>query len=223
MMSITKYLALKIIFLFTFAGVITTLNTNDKIIAITFDACETKTPAYFDKDLLDFIISKEVPVTLFLSGKFIERNIEDVKRISKLPFIQIENHSYSHQDFRKLSTQDIVKDVLKNEQLIADITGKKPTYFRFPYGYYNEKALETVKSMGYKIVHWSFESGDPDKNLSTDRLINTVIRNTKEGTILIFHINGRGWKIKFAFPKIFEYIVDKNYKPVLLRDVIFKY
>ncbi|MCX7990814.1 MAG: polysaccharide deacetylase family protein [Proteobacteria bacterium] len=208
------------ILFFTFGGIIHNFPTDEKLIAITFDACETKTPAYFDKALLDFIIKNQIPVTLFLSGKFIERNKEEIKKIGQLPFIEIENHSYSHSDFRLLSKDEILNDIIKNGNLITDLTGKTSVFFRFPYGYYDKKSLEIIEKSGYKIVHWSFESGDPDKSLTKERLVRNTLIKTKRGSILIFHINGRGWKTKEAFPEIMKILTERGYKPVLLKDVI---
>lgn len=220
MKYITNMCIIFFVFLFSFSGIITNLDTNQKIVAITFDACETTTPSYFDDEILNYIIEKKLPTTLFLSGKFIERNREEVMRLSKLPFIEIENHSYSHKDFRKLSNEEIVKDVINNEKLICQITGKKPKFFRFPYGYYNDRSLKKIEELGYKIVHWSFESGDPDKNLSKESLILNVLNKTKEGSILIFHINGRGWKTKYALPEIVERLLKKEYKFIKLSDIV---
>jgi hypothetical protein len=41
-------------FLFSNAEVITALKTDDKVVALTFDACETKTPSYLDHKIIDF-------------------------------------------------------------------------------------------------------------------------------------------------------------------------
>ncbi len=201
-------------------GIIEQFKTFEKTIAITFDACETKTPAYFDKDLLDFIIKERLPVTLFLSGKFIERNREDVKKISTYDFIEVENHSYSHADFTKLTPEQIKEDILNNEKLIIEVTGKKPVIFRFPYGYYDEKSVSIAQSLNYKIVHWTFPSGDPDKKITAKDLKNNVLKNVKPGAILIFHINGRGWKTKEALPYIINALKEKGYRFVLLKEVI---
>jgi peptidoglycan/xylan/chitin deacetylase (PgdA/CDA1 family) len=201
-------------------GIIEHFKTIDKTVAITFDACETKTPAYFDKDLLDFIIKEKLPATFFLSGKFIIRNKEEVKKISQYDFIEIESHSYSHSDFTKLTPEEIEYDIKSNEKLITEVTGKKPVIFRFPYGYYDEKSLNIVRSLNYKVVHWTFPSGDPDKKITAKDLKNNVLKNIRPGVILIFHINGRGWKTKEALPYIVKILKEKGYKFVLLKEVI---
>lgn len=201
-------------------NIVTEYKSVDKSIAITFDACETKTPAFFDKEILNFIVNEKLPVTIFLSGKFIERNKDEVHKIAKFDFIEIENHSYSHANFNKLSEDEIKDDVKKNEELILETTGKKPNYFRFPYGYYDEKSVEIIKKMNYKIVHWTFPSGDPDKNLSAESLKNNILKNARSGAILIFHINGRGWKTKEVLPEIVKKLKEEGYRFVLLKEVI---
>lgn len=206
--------------LLIYSVVITGFDTTTREIAITFDACETKTPSFFDKDLLNYIIQNKIPVTLFLSGKFIERNRNEVKEISKYDFIEIENHSLNHPDFVKLKDDEIEKELLQNEVLIKKYTGKKSIFFRFPYGTYNDRALQIVEKQGYKVVHWTFPSGDPDKNLTKKQLVDNVITRLHKGHILIFHINGRGWKTKEAFPEIIDFLKEKGYKLVLLKDVI---
>lgn len=113
MKYIINIFSLLFVFSISYAEIINNFETDKKLVALTFDACETKTPAYFDKAILNYIISNKIPVTLFLSGKFIERNREDIKSLKGLPFIEIENHSYSHRDFRSLSEEEILNDIKK--------------------------------------------------------------------------------------------------------------
>lgn len=200
--------------------VINDFKTSEKLVALTFDACETKTPSYFDKEIINYAIKERLPINIFLSGKFIERNIEEVKRISKYEFIEIENHSYSHADFTKLSEKETQEDIIKNEQLIIHATGRKPLYFRFPYGYYNRENLKAVEEIGYKIVHWTFPSGDPDKTITKEMLMENTMKKVRPGAILIFHINGRGWKTKEALPVIVDRLKELGYKFVLLKDIL---
>jgi len=209
-------------FLFSNAEVITMLKTDDKAVALTFDACETKTPSYLDHKITDFLVSQKIPFTLFVSGKFIERNFQDLKNLYNTGLVSIQNHSYNHNNHMELlSEEEIKEDVLKNENLIIKLTGIKPKYFRFPAGNYDEKALRLVESLGYKVVHWTFPSGDPDKKITKEMLIDHVIRNTKPGSILIFHANGRGYKTGEALPEIVRILKQKGYRFVRLEDYLF--
>ncbi|MCA1932101.1 MAG: polysaccharide deacetylase family protein [Calditerrivibrio sp.] len=203
------------------AEVINYLPTEEKVVFITFDACETKTPSYFDQKILDYILKNQIPVTIFLSGKFIKRNIEDIKLLVTKDFISLQNHSYQHNlHMENLSEKDFVADILKTSKLIEEITGKKVTLFRFPGGNYNKKSLKLVESLGYRVVHWSFESGDPSKNVTPDMLFENVKKNVKPGSIMIFHINGRGWSTGEALPKIVEFLKKENYSIVKIEEML---
>jgi len=208
-------------FLFSNAEIITTLKTDDKVVALTFDACETKTPSYLDHKIIDFLVSQKIPFTLFVSGKFIERNFQDLKNLYNTGLVLIQNHSYSHNNHMDLlSEEEIKEDVLENENLIIRLTGVKPKYFRFPAGNYDEKTLRLVESLGYKVVHWTFPSGDPDIKITKEMLIVHVIRNTRPGSILIFHANGRGYKTAEALPEIVRILKQKGYRFVRLEDYL---
>lgn len=203
-----------------YGQIVTGFKSSEKAVCFTFDACETVTPAYFDKDLLNYIIENKIPATLFLSGRFIERNLEKVKALAKYDFIEVENHSYSHANFKKLGKEAFIEDLKKNELFITEVLGRKPKFYRFPYGEYSEENLREAQKAGYKVVHWAFPSGDPDKSLTKEGLVSGVINRVKSGDILIFHINGRGWKTKEAFPEIVEVLRRRGYRFLLLKDVL---
>jgi peptidoglycan/xylan/chitin deacetylase (PgdA/CDA1 family) len=191
------------------------------VVFLTFDACETKTPSYFDKKILDFLIKNKIPATFFISGKFANRNRETLSEISKYNFFSIQNHSYDHNlHMEKMTDADIEMDLNKTSQLIAEITGKKPSLFRFPGGNYDNRSLKLVEDLGYRVVHWSFESGDPDKKMTSDLIFEKVKRNVKRGSIMIFHINGRGWHTSEALPQIINYLNSEGYHLELLENFL---
>ncbi len=62
--------------------VVTRLDTNEKVVALTFDVCETVTPSYFDKKILSYLLKNNIPFTLFVSGKFALRNKTEISFFS---------------------------------------------------------------------------------------------------------------------------------------------
>lgn len=205
------------------AEVITSFDSHGKKeIALTFDACETKTPSFFDPIILDYLKEHHIPATFFVSVKFALRNSEKLHEIAKkYPFLEIENHSnhhYAHME--NLSASMLQEEIKSTEQSIYKIMGTRTKYFRFPAGNYDEVALKRVEAMGYKVVHWSFASGDPDKHIDPPRLAKGVLQNAKAGDILIFHINGRGYATPQALPSIVENLKKRGYKFVRLDRVL---
>ncbi len=192
-----------------------------RYLAITFDACETITPSYFDRRILNFLIFNQIPSTMFISGKFAIRNKFVLAEISKYPFIEIENHSFNHPlHMERLSRDRIIYEVKETEKVIYDITGIKTKFFRFPGGNYNQRALAIVSSLGYRIIQWSFPSGDPDPRATAIKLYQWVTYKVRPGDILIFHINGRGWHTGEALPNIARFLKQNNYQFIKLEDAI---
>ena len=184
-------------------GVITNLGTKEKVVSLTFDGCETKTPSYLDVKILNYLLDEKLPFTIFVSGKFAKGNFSDLAELAKNDLVSIQNHSLSHiNHMETLPAGKIYLEVIENQKIIEDITGSRPIFFRFPAGNYSPKALELVESLGYTVVHWSFPSGDPDRNLTAEKMSTWVLSKVRPGSILIFHINGRGYHTGEALPQI---------------------
>jgi peptidoglycan/xylan/chitin deacetylase (PgdA/CDA1 family) len=203
------------------AEVISVLPTSEKVVALTFDACETVTPAYFDSSILDYLIKEQIPCTIFISGRFALRNQEQISSLARMDFVEIENHSMNHpQWMQKLDKAVATREVQENEQLLQKLTGRKPIFFRFPAGNYDPKTLQLVESLGYRVVHWTFPSGDPDKKVTEQKLTQWVLAKTRPGSILIFHINGRGYQTGGALPQIVTALKNKGYSFIKLENML---
>lgn len=203
------------------AEIVTRLPTEEKVVALTLDACEAGKVTHLDHGVADWLIANEVPFTIFMGGRFARDNAEDVAKLGALPFVEIENHSWSHPaDMRKLSTLEVMKQVLFAQLEIGLRTGRATKYFRFPGGNADARTVAAVEALGYTIVHWRWPSGDPDKHISAKKLESYALSATKPGDVLIFHINGNGAHTAEALPAIVEGLKAKGYRFVLLRDYL---
>lgn len=203
------------------AEVVTQLPGTEKLIALTFDACETKTPSFLDETTVSFLVRENIPFTIFASGKFARRNAEALRSLAASGLVAVENHSLRHiQHMERLAEDAIVREVIECERLLTEITGRKPQFFRFPAGNYDQKTLRIVEGLGYRVVHWSFASGDPDKRLGPDRLSRWVLGRARPGNILIFHINGRGYGTGEALPAIVAQLRARGMRFVRLDAVL---
>ncbi|WP_054774803.1 polysaccharide deacetylase family protein [Methylogaea oryzae] len=174
-----------------------------------------------DESIAAYLAREKIPFTLFASGKFARRNRERLAELAALPFVELENHSDSHHlHMERLSRAQQQGEVIGNEAPLAAITGRKPRFFRFPGGYYDGAALKAVEDLGYRVVHWSFASGDPDRHLSAERLYRGVVEQSRPGGILIFHINGRGYQTGAALPRIVETLRQRGYRFVRLDELL---
>lgn len=203
------------------AEIVTRLPTGEKVVALTLDACEAGKVTHLDHGVADWLIANEVPFTIFMGGRFARDNAEDVAKLGALPFVEIENHTWSHPaDMRKLSTAEVMRQVLFAGLEIGLKTGRATRFFRFPGGNADARTIAAVEAMGYQVVHWRWPSGDPDKNISAAKLESYALSATKPGDVLIFHINGNGVHTAEAIPGIVEGLKAKGYRFVLLRDYL---
>jgi peptidoglycan/xylan/chitin deacetylase (PgdA/CDA1 family) len=155
-------------------------------IALTFDAGSDSVGI----SILDVLKKHNVVATFFLTGKWVEKFPDYAKRIVNDGH-SLGNHTYSHPDSLAVSSQVFKEDILKAEQAILAATGQSPRpYFRFPYGSYDDKALETVGEAGYKYsFHWTIDTIDW-KQPSAEYIVNRIINGASNGDIILMHIGG---------------------------------
>ncbi|MGE5548849.1 MAG: polysaccharide deacetylase family protein [Solirubrobacterales bacterium] len=204
------------------AQVVTRLPTTDKVVALTFDACEGRgKPAWFDHSILDFLEAEKLPFTVFVTGLFAERNRDDLKRLSASPLVEVENHSFDHpQHMERLDAAGIEAEIAGTDRIVEGIVGRRPAFFRFPAGNYDPATLARVEASGHKVVHWSWESGDPAKGLEPARLKSWVLSKTRPGDILIFHVNGRAPATGKVLPEVVSELRRKGYRFVRLDEML---
>lgn len=200
------------------AGVITRLPGSEKVVAFTFDACPTKKPQHFDESVLDFIEREKLSSTLFISERFARSTAGEIKRLSTLDFIEIENHSVSHNNhMERLPDADALKEM--DDSFLAGLTGRQTQFFRFPAGNFDNRTLALAERR-FRVVHWSFPSGDFDKAMTSQELSRNVLARVRPGSILVFHINGNGHGTGTALPGIVEALKSKGYRFVKIEDVL---
>ncbi|MBI3444486.1 MAG: polysaccharide deacetylase family protein [Magnetospirillum sp.] len=204
------------------AEVIERLPGDDKVVALTFDACEGKgAPAWLDRSILEVLERRKIAFTIFATGLFARRNAKELGRLALLPFVEVENHSLDHpQHMERLDPAALRRQIEEADAVIEGVTGRKPRYFRFPAGNYDAAALALVEESGHKVVHWSFASGDPARGVTPEHLREWVLSKTRPGSILIFHVNQRAPATGPALPAILDELGRRGYRFVRLDEVL---
>src|SRR5207237_7763431 len=77
-----------------------------------------------------------------------------------------------------------------------------------------------VHAHGMQAVLWDVVSGDPSKATTTRGIIDVVKRDTKGGSVIIFHINGRGWKTAEALPTVLHDLRARGFQLVPLSSLL---
>ena len=132
-------------------------------------------------DILKILEREKVKGTFFCIGNNVVKNPEVFKEITEKGH-RVGNHSMSHVNGWKVMKNKYLKDVEKADKII------KSNLFRPPYGKLNFRITSQLKKK-FEIVMWDINSGDFDKSLSYSQVIENVLKNARNGSIIVLHDN----------------------------------
>ncbi|MCX6138662.1 MAG: polysaccharide deacetylase family protein [Ignavibacteriales bacterium] len=178
---------------------------NERLIALTFDACSTSTDSSgYDAAITSILLEMNVPATLFLGGKWMEEHPGETKLLASHFLFELGNHTYSHPHLTRIADDSIRWQLAQTEKVLESLTGKRTHLFRAPYGEIDERVVRIGASEGLRTVQYDLASGDPDRAFTKDRLARYVIRSCRNGSIIVMHINNHGWHTAEALPTIID-------------------
>ncbi|KAJ5638511.1 Glycoside hydrolase/deacetylase beta/alpha-barrel [Penicillium herquei] len=135
-------------------------------VALTFDDGPTR----YTGDLLDLLDKYEAPATFFITGINNGKGAIDDPDLPWTPLIermllsghQVASHTWSHEDLSKVTPEQRIDQMLKNEAALRNIMGSIPTYMRPPYSscVQGSGCREDLGRMGYHIVLYDVDTDD---------------------------------------------------------------
>lgn len=155
--------------------------------ALTFD--DGPDPIYTPL-LLDLLKQYEAKATFFVVGLHAEQNPEIIRRIHEEGH-QIGIHNYIHRANWLMSPAAVRRQIYLTQKIIHDLTGKRPQYYRPPWGIVNQSDLS--RNSHYDIVLWSSLFGDWRKRVGRDKLAARMLRKLRGGEIMLLHDCGNTW------------------------------
>lgn len=194
------------------------VNTEEKEVALTFDI------NWAEEDHLDEILQilkkYDAKGTFFIMGGWVNYTDDNKEKLKNIynDGHEIGNHSYIHPNFVNISEQRMNDELKKTEDIIYQTIGYNTKLFRFPSGSYNEKALNYVMSKGYKCIQWDVDSVDW-KQAGADVEYNRVMKNVKEGSILLFHNNAK--YTPENLDRIINKLTGEGYKFLTVSELIY--
>ena len=179
-------------------GVKTKLFTNEKVIALTMDACGSPLGMGYDEKLINFLEQENIPATLFINARWINKNLSTLKKLSLNPLFEIANHGLEHKPASvngksiyglngTNSVEGLVDEIELNARKIESITHKRPKYFRSGTAYYDEVAVRVANKLNHQVVGFSI-LGDAGATYSTKKVKEAFLK-AKKGEIAIIHMN----------------------------------
>jgi peptidoglycan/xylan/chitin deacetylase (PgdA/CDA1 family) len=192
-----------------------------KGIALTFDLCPVRQMPGFDDALVRELIEHHIHATFFPSGRWIETHDPQVRALLAVPFFEVGTHGEAHAMMTRLSRAQQAAEIAGPVKTLATVYGRVATLFRPPYGAYNDQTIEEARKEGLTFVLWSVVSGDPDPKLPAARIAAEVEARAHNGSIVIFHANGRGWHTPEVIADVYQrLIVEKGLTPLTVSEML---
>lgn len=173
-----------------------------KSIYLTFDdgPIPEVTPA-----VLDILKQYEIQATFFCVGENIQKHPDTFKRLISDGHT-VGSHTLHHLNGFKTKNNLYIKDTIAAANLV-------PTnLFRPPYGRINLYQYLHLRPK-YRIVLWSILTGDYIADFTYKDCVDVVLKNVKEGDIIVFHDSLKAApRMLKALPIIIEKLIERGYK-----------
>lgn len=194
-----------------------TAEPGNRAIFLTFDDGPIPIVTPF---VLNILKKYDAKATFFCIGENVQKHpdiFDEVKQAGHT----IGNHTYNH--LRGWDTEDQVylQNYLKaNEVLDTPL-------FRPPYGRIKRSQIKLLQQArpDIQIIMWDVLSGDFDLGLKRQEALNNVLKNTTDGSIVLFHDSLKAYyKMEYALPKTLEHFSKLGYTfkalPVTNKSII---
>lgn len=179
----------------------------EKVALLTFDDA----PDEYSVEIAHKLKEIDAPAIFFVNGMYIESDEgkEALKEIYELGF-EIGNHTQTHQNLQNISPEEQEAEILETSQLIEEVTGQKPRFFRAPHGANTDVSREIVEAENMTLMNWTFgydfQPGYQDAESLIDITLNTEL--LYNGANILMH--DREWTNEAILP-IIEGLEEKGY------------
>lgn len=196
-----------------FGGLTSYVDTNQKVVALTFDDGPTKNV----KKILPLLDKYNAKATFFVIGNELKKDLKLGQEIAESGH-QIGNHTYSHKRMIFKKTSVIKQEIEMTNQLIRKTGYKGEIDFRPPNGKKLIGLPYYLKKHHIETITWSLE---PDTYYSSvSDKVNYVNKNVKPGSIILLHpmYDDAGNELK-TIEGILDSLSKKGYKFVTVNEL----
>ena len=127
-------------------------NKKDRKVLITID---DGYQSFYD-NAWPILKKDKIPFILFVStrevGKRGYMSWENIREIEKYDFVEIGNHSHTHEYLIDFEDQEIKNDLKKSISIFKNEIGKNSAFFSYPFGEYSSSLKNIVIELGFKYA-----------------------------------------------------------------------
>ncbi len=210
-------------------GVCEDLSTNQKVVALTFDACGGEKGTGFDRELIGYLRKEKLPATLFITGRWIDSHFSDFMNLAHDTLLEIENHGLNHRPCSicgeseygirgTANASEAFDEMEANARKIEALTGNRPVFFRSSTAFIDEACARLAHELGITPISYQVLSGDASPGMSKKAITKNVLQNIRPGAIVIMHMNHPQWNTCEALRDIVPELRKMGYRFARLNE-----
>ena len=200
-----------------FGEMIYRVETDQKVVALTFD--DGPTPERTSQ-ILSILDNEKIKATFFLNGKALER-YPDAGRLLVNSGHEIGNHSYSHKRMVFMRYSEVAKELESTEKIIRDYGYTGQIHFRPPYGKKLISLPLYLRNNNIKTITWDVEPETwTTPRASIAERIERGISGTKPGSIILMHVMHGDNKSMAAVTSIIQQLKTDGYQFVTVSELL---
>ncbi len=163
--------------------------------------------------VLEQLQEYQTKATFFCVGENINRHPEIFRQLTEAGHT-IGNHTFNHLNGWANSNTAYFLNVHRCAQLV------RSNLFRPPHGRLMPKQAARLRKR-YQIVMWDVLSGDFDAGITPQQCLSNVLKNTGNGSIVVFHDSLKAWdKLHYVLPRVLEYFTERGFSIKRLKETV---
>ncbi|MEU6641242.1 polysaccharide deacetylase family protein [Saccharomonospora sp. NPDC046836] len=188
-------------------------------VALTFD----DGPSSRTWRLLDTLAELDVQATFFMVGEYLERNRLIGEAVAKSGH-EIAVHGWRHRYLLGQGVRRVSAELARARDLVADVSGSPPRWFRPPYGVLTGSALVAAARVGLQPILWTAWARDWVDQVTASEVLATLTPGLRGGATVVLHEPppgappSRGQATLAALPELVAHLRVQGLTPGPLRD-----
>jgi len=202
------------------APIVTNGSRHRMRLALTFDACSTHHNEY-DERIVRILLETGTPATLFIGGGWALANAKHLQYLAQFPELEFGNHTFTHPHMPEIrDDQKVLEELQHTQQVVYDLTGRIPRYFRPPFGEVDRRVAWLASQAALTTINFDLPSGDPDGTISAKRLVDWVLHKASPGGIVVMHMNHKQFHTAEALPDIIKGLRKRGFELVTVGTLL---
>lgn len=193
---------------------------DEEVVLLTIDDSFLSSNFQYALEMAEILQEHDANAIFFINGQLLSSE-EEQARLRELHEMGVEigNHTMHHHNLTELSEDEQREEIIKLNDIIEDVTGERPRFFRAPYGANTDFSKQVVEEEDMQWMNWTYGYDWESDYLEAEPLVEIMLETDqlRNGANLLIHDRKH---TKDALADIIIGLRDKGYEivdPALIK------